>query len=76
VDQSDVVYVMDLVNNHSDLAKRVAALETKEGAGSASTNKPSAKPCSWCRGRIANTGSFANYCPMCGFDLRTASHVG
>ena len=38
MDQTDVVYMMDLVNNHSDLAKRVAALETKVGAGSASTN--------------------------------------
>jgi len=45
-------------------------------AQAASTNMPSAKPCAWCRGRIANKGIFANYCPLCGFDLRTASHVG
>jgi hypothetical protein len=41
-----------------------------------SHNMPSAKQCAWCRGRIANKGIFANYCPLCGFDLRTASHVG
>lgn len=40
------------------------------------TNKPSAKPCAWCRGRVANKGIFGNYCSQCGFDLRTASHVG
>lgn len=39
------------------------------------TNKPSAKPCAWCRGRVANKGVFGNYCSECGFDLRTASHV-
>ena len=54
---------------------RLCALESKV-ENFTSTNKPSVKPCVWCRGRIANKGIFANYCPLCGFDLRTASHVG
>lgn len=39
MDQPDVLYIMDLVNNHSELSKRVAALESKRRVGTATNNR-------------------------------------
>ena len=78
--EGDFEAVEKFVKDNSDYGPLICAVERikKELAvgQKPTTNKPSAKPCSWCLGRVANKGVFSNYCPLCGFDLRTASHVG
>lgn len=61
---------------HDARVLNAAQPQENEDGQKPTTNKPSAKPCEWCRGRVPNKGVFGNFCSQCGFDLRTASHIG